>query len=987
MEKHYLLKRRFLLALLVMTGFFGSAYAATATQDDYLWNHTMDKDPEAGYDIVATTTFSIKDDDSESDPKVKTFALADVLTYPSDVKITMASNFKEDFANFGKGGSTTTPKFAITNTTTNLGSGFDYTDSRANRLYFHAPASQGSIIKISGIKHKPGTEVIVQCKIGMVYDTKNRKSKLALYAGPKNDVQYVKHYEFSQNSSIWECSEIISGDKVSSKEITIEIKRDNYNEGDDCVFYIEDLKVYGTDNLLSLEGAPLEAPLGEDLNLTAKIETDKFDESDLEWYVRKDQENFTKIEGATGDKITISPAIGTTYYKVSAYKNGTLLAADSVKVSRYLNCDSQNSKVLWREDFGIFDNIEDRGESDGVRSYDPTTKEGYKYYGTGKNVADGGYAVVANPWYAGCDGQCTEAKNHWFLNMYDHTQQGPDAEGNYGGMLLINGGNSSTTAEDVILQKDVEPGCTHAFMNFSAWFANPDWRTGIVPGIQSNQVKMALRVLDKANNGTVLGEISLNVPEKSGWVNGTVSFYNTSNSLTLQVINYGVSGGGNDIIIDDVEFTMCRPQIGIKATIDGVDVDYKNAKSKVCGGAVTLTADPKHEFETLYGVQCPFVAWMSSKDNETWEVCQDTQERTCEGSTTTGDVLVVNSIENTPMYYKAVMCADEEGLKQYLQNPAGFGCSSVVETDHAYVYCENMQLSIGIGSKCNEHVATVDNAKEGSIYKWEYGNENCGWTVVEGATSSQLTFDAYEYFQKLNPDNQSPSQADPTVGANSCPLKIKVTDTNQGMEIAEYVREIFEPTLTAEKLSESSCATEYRLTAELKDMYGENASELYTFYKGSEEVQKEGEINTYDTEKLLGSATYTVKFGGYEAAALCEASITLTALCDVMWPTIITPYDLDGLNDVFAPFYCSSKDANGKCQASADYAPEKIKEIKIFDRSGNMVADVQGKGWDGKSGTKFVMPGVYFVVATYMQDDEEKSYRGTVEVYNANTTK
>ncbi len=97
---------------------------------------------------------------------------------------------------------------------------------------------------------------------------------------------------------------------------------------------------------------------------------------------------------------------------------------------------------------------------------------------------------------------------------------------------------------------------------------------------------------------------------------------------------------------------------------------------------------------------------------------------------------------------------------------------------------------------------------------------------------------------------------------------------------------------------------------------------------------------------------------GYNVTVFgCESG---SATVKVEWPTIFTPYELDGYNDDFV------KDV------------EPAIAVKVFDRTGNMMAD-SPNGWDGtvKDGN-LAMPGVYYYVAT-MSDGTIR--RSTVEVY------
>lgn len=92
----------------------------------------------------------------------------------------------------------------------------------------------------------------------------------------------------------------------------------------------------------------------------------------------------------------------------------------------------------------------------------------------------------------------------------------------------------------------------------------------------------------------------------------------------------------------------------------------------------------------------------------------------------------------------------------------------------------------------------------------------------------------------------------------------------------------------------------------------------------------------------------------------CGNKFNASAKITVEWPTIFTPYNVDGANDDFVKGLESSI------------------SIQVYDRTGDMVYEGPD-GWagEGKNGT-LVMPGVYYYVATLPDGSKRKA---TVEVY------
>lgn len=129
----------------------------------------------------------------------------------------------------------------------------------------------------------------------------------------------------------------------------------------------------------------------------------------------------------------------------------------------------------------------------------------------------------------------------------------------------------------------------------------------------------------------------------------------------------------------------------------------------------------------------------------------------------------------------------------------------------------------------------------------------------------------------------------------------------------------------------------------------------------------EGVYDFYDENKVL-VAQMSADMPEYECAPSVDKQYYVTfSGCSsnrvnvkVDWPTVFTPYNADGFNDDFV------KDV------------EPAIAVKVFDRSGNMVAD-SDNGWDGYVASgNLAMPGVYYYVAV-LSDGTVR--RGPIEVY------
>lgn len=135
--------------------------------------------------------------------------------------------------------------------------------------------------------------------------------------------------------------------------------------------------------------------------------------------------------------------------------------------------------------------------------------------------------------------------------------------------------------------------------------------------------------------------------------------------------------------------------------------------------------------------------------------------------------------------------------------------------------------------------------------------------------------------------------------------------------------------------------------------------------------------NDYGTPSDYKWRLYPKEETGYfvKAGGCVSGRITVfVAERKITWPTIFMPYSTSGNNVLFAPFYEEGNPPYTYLNKA------QIDEIKIFDRTGNMVADVKGDYWDGTSADgKLVMPGVYYYVGSLI--DNDTTFKGHVEVY------
>ena len=118
-------------------------------------------------------------------------------------------------------------------------------------------------------------------------------------------------------------------------------------------------------------------------------------------------------------------------------------------------------------------------------------------------------------------------------------------------------------------------------------------------------------------------------------------------------------------------------------------------------------------------------------------------------------------------------------------------------------------------------------------------------------------------------------------------------------------------------------------------------------------VEIDGDLTTLSDNPYM-NYTYTIR-----ATGDCN-TVEYSVPVEVVWPTVITPYDGNGKNDGFI-----------------QHLKDDLHLI-IYDRFGNKVYEGDN-GWDGTINGQLAMPGVYYYHVKLNEVGDTK--RGTVEVY------
>lgn len=162
-------------------------------------------------------------------------------------------------------------------------------------------------------------------------------------------------------------------------------------------------------------------------------------------------------------------------------------------------------------------------------------------------IEDGFYSLVRNPSEADCG-------NQDFWDGKDHTGN-PN-----GAMMMVNCGPTKAP----IYRQTVDVGCPNLHLSFSAYLSNAityldkDGRT------RDNRTPVNLRldIMDMQDN--VLNSIETGdiIDDKFVWTKAEMNFISGDDTkFNVQLSNNGDQGSGNDILLDDIAFSICLPKV------------------------------------------------------------------------------------------------------------------------------------------------------------------------------------------------------------------------------------------------------------------------------------------------------------------------------------------------------------------------------------------------------------------------------------------
>lgn len=239
--------------------------------------------------------------------------------------------------------------------------------------------------------------------------------------------------------------------------------------------------------------------------------------------------------------------------------------------------------TIFKEDFGTGSNGFGPALASNITSYN--------YNATG-SLADGEYSIRKTA--APLNGQSIYATWH---NGFDHT-------GNNGYMMVI---NASYTAGK-FYETQINNLCSGSTIKFSAWLANL-----LKLGVSDPLDPIVKFEIKSAVTGVVLGSYTTSTISRYTSFTWEQLGFNIvlpigESSVILTIYNNQAGGLGNDLVLDDIEFSICGADIS-----PSTSGTYLNSNSLCVGNSITINAGIVNQYYSN-----PAMQWQSSVDSTSW---------------------------------------------------------------------------------------------------------------------------------------------------------------------------------------------------------------------------------------------------------------------------------------------------------------------------------------------------------------------------------
>ncbi|XVJ66778.1 MAG: T9SS type B sorting domain-containing protein [Lacibacter sp.] len=512
--------------------------------------------------------------------------------------------------------------------------------------------------------------------------------------------------------------------------------------------------------------------------------------------------------------------------------------------------------------------------------------------------------------------------------------------------------------------------CSGSQLFFSAWIAN------LLKAGSSDPLDPVVRFeISSAVSGAVLATYTTpSIPRFSvfTWTRYGFNFSLPSgeNDVVLRIFNNQPGGQGNDLCLDDIEFTLCGP--AMNPVVTGT---YQNSTDACAGANINFTGNVTGGF-----YQNPAYQWQFSSDGIVWN--------NIAGAQTTSYTINNAQPSNSGLY--RLLTAEAVNIN----SP---NCRAVSPVRELRVFAPPNLSIIGINNLCEQDTLKLGSSVAALTYTWRFNGNSIG-------TDSAYTFpvitpaQAGTYTLNVIANGGCPAAASTQVTVRNnqltrqipfdallCDGDVLPIDAsgppainflwNDGSTAAQRtLRNAGTYTLLS---SDGVCKRSDTLVIEtnntpvlpfLQDTvicFSDSALLNATTPGADQYLWNNGSTSPFIYAKAAG--LYTLEASNVCGTDVQDVFVTVNECSDeVFLPTAFTP-DGNGLNDVLT--------------AKAYFRLEAF-ELRIYDRWGNelFVSKDISKGWTGMYKGVASVPGTYSWKMSYTRNGKTFQRKGTVQL-------
>lgn len=362
-----------------------------------------------------------------------------------------------------------------------------------------------------------------------------------------------------------------------------------------------------------------------------------------------------------------------------------------------VKCDPNNTKIIFRETFTFTDDQVDNADKSRIEysvsneKYSASIPSYFAMTTPCSAIKDGGYyAMVLNPYYAGwgevghgdVDSDCNASGHRWFREMEGGHSPVLDSSisASKDGMLLFNCKDGTDKCiPDILYECVVNDICPNTYINFSAYITRANTNASA-----EKKILAEFRLLNPENNDVLAVKEVKNVELTEEWKEISAMFNSSkATKVKIQLINKAESGTGNDILLDDITFSVCSPQAQLvfsgtnSSTATIIQSQSKTLEASITNGLMR---------ESWY-------IWQLSTDNVTWT-----------NISTTPIQVVVNQAATLPVspskktYYRAIVASNKSDADAIYggHDPSACGMYAITNIATLDVTINNLELTSAI---------------------------------------------------------------------------------------------------------------------------------------------------------------------------------------------------------------------------------------------------------------------------------------------------